>query len=53
MKQFDWSSFEWDKEFFPDPKGYLSSIKKEFNIKVCVWINPYICKRCDHHAERS
>lgn len=42
MKQFDWCSFTFDPEYFPDPKKYLAEIKKEYNVKICVWINSYI-----------
>ncbi len=35
-------SFTFDVENFPDPKKYLAQIKEVFNVKVCVWINPYI-----------
>jgi alpha-glucosidase (family GH31 glycosyl hydrolase) len=42
MRRYDWCSFTWDPEAFPDPKKYLSDIKKEYNVKVCAWINPYI-----------
>lgn len=44
MKAFTWTSFEWDKEMFPDPKGMLSRIKQEHNVGICVWINPYIAQ---------
>ncbi|KAJ3788593.1 alpha-glucosidase [Lentinula aff. detonsa] len=42
MKQYEWCSFTFDPDNFPDPKGYLSSIKQKFGVKICVWINPYI-----------
>jgi alpha-glucosidase (family GH31 glycosyl hydrolase) len=42
MRRYDWCSFTWDPEAFPDPKKYLSDIKKEYNVKVCAWITPYI-----------
>ncbi|RSH95008.1 hypothetical protein EHS25_000093 [Saitozyma podzolica] len=45
MRRYDWCSFTWDPEAFPDPKKYLSDIKKEYNVKVCAWINPYISQR--------
>ncbi len=41
MKAFEWTSFEWDKDRFPDPKGMLERIHRKGS-KVCVWINPYI-----------
>lgn len=44
MKAFTWTSFEWDKEMFPDPKGMLARLKKEHNVGICVWINPYIAQ---------
>ena len=44
MKAFDWCSFQWDETNFPDPKKYLGELKKEFGVKLCAWINPYIGK---------
>jgi alpha-glucosidase (family GH31 glycosyl hydrolase) len=51
MKRYDWCSFSWDPEAFPDPKKYLTDIKKEYNVKVCAWINPYISQRADIFQE--
>ncbi|KIY69580.1 glycoside hydrolase family 31 protein [Cylindrobasidium torrendii FP15055 ss-10] len=42
MKQYEWCSFTFDPDNFPDPKKYLSEIKQKFGVKICVWINPYI-----------
>ncbi|KAI0060882.1 hypothetical protein BV25DRAFT_1806732 [Artomyces pyxidatus] len=42
MKQYEWCSFTFDPENFPDPKAYLSDIKQRYGVKICVWINPYI-----------
>ncbi|KAF8607761.1 alpha-glucosidase [Ceratobasidium sp. AG-I] len=42
MAQYQWTSFTFDPDNFPDPKGYLASLKKQFGVKICVWINPYI-----------
>ncbi|EPQ58728.1 hypothetical protein GLOTRDRAFT_37153 [Gloeophyllum trabeum ATCC 11539] len=42
MKQYEWCSFTFDPDNFPDPKAYLSDIKKRYGVKICVWINPYI-----------
>ncbi|BCJ61801.1 alpha-xylosidase [Micromonospora endophytica] len=41
MRQFRWCDFEWDPETFPDPPGMLARLH-ERDLKVCVWINPYI-----------
>ncbi len=41
MKEYEWCSFLWDSDTFPDPKGLLKKIH-ERGIRVCVWINPYI-----------
>ncbi|KAF1991519.1 glycoside hydrolase family 31 protein [Aulographum hederae CBS 113979] len=41
MRGFEWCNFEFDKEMFPDPEGYLSRLKAQGQ-KICVWINPYI-----------
>ncbi|TFK55276.1 alpha-glucosidase [Heliocybe sulcata] len=42
MKQYEWCSFTFDPDNFPDPKAYLSDIKEKYGVKICVWINPYI-----------
>lgn len=42
MKQYEWCSFTFDPDQFPDPKAYLADIKQKFGVKICVWINPYI-----------
>lgn len=42
MKQYEWCSFTFDPENFPDPQAYLAEIKSKYNVKICLWINPYI-----------
>jgi alpha-D-xyloside xylohydrolase len=44
MREFDWCSFEWDPQVFPDPAGMLRRLH-ERGLKVSVWINPYISQR--------
>lgn len=44
MKEYEWTSFEWNKKCFPDPEELLKEIKS-MNISVSVWINPYIAQR--------
>lgn len=41
MREFHWTDFIWDERIFPDPAGMLSRIRQK-NVKICVWINPYI-----------
>ncbi len=41
MKEFEWTSFAWDKERFPDPVGMIRRLHEK-GLKVCLWINPYI-----------
>ena len=56
MKAFTWTSFEWDQEMFPDPQGMLARIKKEHNVGICAWINPYIAQQSalfDEGAEKG
>ncbi|KAL1954425.1 hypothetical protein VTO42DRAFT_1195 [Malbranchea cinnamomea] len=43
MRGFEWCDFEFDKEFFPDPRGQLARLKERGN-HICVWINPYIAQ---------
>ncbi|KAG6853200.1 hypothetical protein C0991_006149 [Blastosporella zonata] len=42
MKQYEWCSFTFDPENFPDPKKYLADIKEKYGVKICVWINSYV-----------
>ncbi|KDR73473.1 hypothetical protein GALMADRAFT_251161 [Galerina marginata CBS 339.88] len=42
MKQYEWCSFTFDPENFPDPKTYLAEIKAKYGVKICLWINPYV-----------
>lgn len=44
MKPFEWCNFTWDKQMFPDPAGLIQKIKQR-NLKVCLWINPYIAQK--------
>jgi alpha-D-xyloside xylohydrolase len=44
MKEFHWCDFTWDERRFPDPAGMLQRLK-EFDLHICVWINPYIAQR--------
>lgn len=44
MKGFEWSNFEWDRNAFPDPAGLLARLHEK-DLKVCVWINPYIAQK--------
>ncbi|WP_295820727.1 alpha-xylosidase [uncultured Microbacterium sp.] len=44
MREFNWCDFEWDARVFPDPDGMLARLH-ERDLRVCVWINPYIAQR--------
>ncbi len=44
MKEFEWTSFVWDRERFPDPAGMLRHLHEK-GIRVCLWINPYIAQK--------
>ncbi|KQQ68565.1 alpha-xylosidase [Microbacterium sp. Leaf320] len=44
MREFQWCDFEWDPRVFPDPEGMLSRLHEK-DLRVCVWINPYIAQR--------
>jgi len=50
MRRFHWCDFVWDPATFPDPEGLLSRLH-ERDLKVCVWINPYIAQRSHLFAE--
>ncbi|MDX2917549.1 MULTISPECIES: alpha-xylosidase [Streptomyces] len=44
MRQYQWCDFTWDPEVFPDPEGMLRRLK-ERDLRVSVWINPYIAQK--------
>ncbi len=44
MKPFEWTSFEWDEQNFPDPPAMLNRLHQK-GLKTCCWINPYIAQR--------
>ncbi|WP_435743288.1 alpha-xylosidase [Microbacterium sp. PMB16] len=44
MREFNWCDFEWDPRVFPDPEGMLGRLHEK-DLRVCVWINPYIAQR--------
>ena len=44
MREFNWTDFVWDTRVFPDPEGMLSRLHAK-DLRVCVWINPYIAQR--------
>ncbi|WFE21131.1 alpha-xylosidase [Solwaraspora sp. WMMD937] len=50
MREFHWSNFEWDPRVFPEPELMLERLRKR-DLKVCVWINPYIAQRSALFAE--
>ncbi len=55
MKEYEWCSFEWDKDVFPDPPNMLKRLKLK-GLKICVWINPYIAQKSklfDEAAEKG
>ena len=55
MKEFEWCNFEWDRDNFPDPQGMLDRLKAK-DLKICVWINPYIAQKSklfDEAAEKG
>ncbi len=52
MREFNWCDFEWDPRTFPDPGGMLARLHEK-DLRVCVWINPYIGQRSPLFAEAS
>ena len=52
MREFNWCDFEWDPRTFPDPDGMLRRLHEK-DLRVCVWINPYIGQRSPLFAEAA
>jgi alpha-D-xyloside xylohydrolase len=41
QKHGRWSDMVWDEELFPHPEQMIEQVKAQ-NLKICLWINPYI-----------
>jgi alpha-D-xyloside xylohydrolase len=52
MREFNWCDFEWDPRVFPDPDGMLARLHQR-DLRVSVWINPYIGQRSPLFAEAA
>jgi alpha-D-xyloside xylohydrolase len=52
MREFNWCDFEWDPRTFPDPEGMLARLHDK-DLRLCVWINPYIGQRSPLFAEAA
>lgn len=52
MREFNWCDFEWDPRVFPDPEGMLGRLH-ERDLRVSVWLNPYIGQRSPLFAEAA
>jgi alpha-D-xyloside xylohydrolase len=50
MRELNWCDFEWDARTFPDPEGMLARLHEK-DLRVSVWINPYIAQRAPTFAE--
>lgn len=50
MKTFQWCDFTFDDQWFPDPQGYISRLKKR-GLRLCVWMNPYVAQASPLFAE--
>ncbi|MFE5158449.1 alpha-xylosidase [Streptomyces sp. NPDC056697] len=50
MREYQWCDFTWDPRVFPDPAGMLRRLR-ERDLRICVWINPYIGQRSPLFAE--
>lgn len=50
MREFNWCDFEWDSRTFPDPVGMLARLHQK-DLKISVWINPYIGQRSPLFAD--
>ena len=44
MREFNWCDFEWDPRVFPEPDAMLQRLHEK-DLRVSVWINPYIGQR--------
>ncbi|KAK5958344.1 31 glycoside hydrolase [Knufia fluminis] len=51
MKSYQWCDFTFDDAMFPNPKSYLSTLKNERNLRLSIWLNPYIAQASPLFAE--
>lgn len=51
MREFQWTDLVWDERVFPDPVGMLDRLHRELDLRVSVWVNPYIAQRSRLFAE--
>jgi len=52
MKEYEWCSFIWDEEMFPEPEAMLKRLHDK-GLHICVWINPYIGQKSPLFDEAS
>lgn len=52
MREFQWTDFEWDPRTFPDPEGMLARLHEK-DLRVCVWLNPYIAQASEVFDEAA
>lgn len=53
MEEFSWTDLTWDARTFPDPAGMLARLHEDKDLRVCVWINPYIAQASGLFAEAA
>lgn len=53
MREFSWTDLRWDERTFPDPQGMLARLHTDLDVKVCVWINPYLAQRSQLFTEAA
>ena len=46
MKGFHWVNFEWDKDVFPDPAGFIQRLKDR-GLRISLWINSYVAQQSE------
>ncbi|MFV0429851.1 MAG: alpha-xylosidase [Arachnia sp.] len=51
MREFQWTDFEWDSRVFPEPQAMLDRLHRDKDLRVSVWVNPYIAQRSALFAE--
>jgi len=53
MREFSWTDLEWDTRVFPDPEAMLERLHDVQDVRVSVWINPYIAQRSALFSEAA
>jgi alpha-D-xyloside xylohydrolase len=50
MGEAPWSTYEWDREAFPEPERMMQTLREE-GLRTCLWIHPYVPRTAEIYDE--